>query len=139
MGRTILGAVVGLVLAVVTIMLVELAGHRVYPPPAGLDPMVTADMARIMATLPVGAMLIVVAAWLLGAFDGGLVAALIARKGHPRAAAVVPALMVMVGVVGMVLEMPAHPAWMAVVGLLLPIPVALAGAALAARLKPIAR
>jgi hypothetical protein len=139
MGRTILGAVVGVVMAVVTIMLVEFAGHQAFPPPPGLDPMVTADMARIMATMPVGAMVLVVAAWIIGAFDGGFVAALIARGGHPRAAAVVPALVVMAGVVGMVLEMPEHPRWMAIIGLLLPIPAALAAAALVARIRPAAR
>ena len=135
MGRTILGALAGLVLAVVTIMLVELAGHQLYPPPEGLNPMVTEDMAKIIQSLPAGAMLFVVAAWVIGAFDGGFVAAWIAGKGHPRAAAAVPALMVMAGVIGMIVQMPGHPLWMAVAGLLLPIPAALAGAALAARLK----
>lgn len=136
MGRTILGAVVGLVLAVITIMLVEFAGHQVYPPPEGLNPMVTEDMAIIMQMLPFGAMLFVVVAWVIGAFDGGFVAALIARNGHPRAAAIVPALMVMAGVVGMIIQMPAHPKWMSVAGMLLPIPAALLAAALAAKLKP---
>ena len=139
MGRTILGAVVGLVLAVVTIMLVEFAGHQAYPPPPGLDPMVTEDMAQIIQMLPTGAMLFVVAAWVIGAFDGGFVAALIARGQRPRVAAIVPALMVMAGVVAMVVQMPAHPKWMSIAGLLLPIPAALAGAALAATLKPAAR
>ena len=139
MGRTILGAVAGLVVAVVTIMLVEFAGHQVYPPPEGLNPMVTEDMAIIMQLLPFGAMLFVVAAWVIGAFEGGFVAALIARKGHPRAAAIVPALMVMAGVVAMIIQMPAHPKWMSVAGMLLPIPAALLGAALAARLKPSTR
>ena len=135
MGRTILGAVVGLVVAVITIMLVEFAGHQVYPPPEGLNPMVTEDMAKIMQTLPFGAMLFVVVAWVIGAFDGGFVAALIARKGYPRAAAIVPALMVMAGVVAMIIQMPAHPKWMSVAGMLLPIPAALAGAWLAAKLR----
>jgi energy-converting hydrogenase Eha subunit B len=139
MGRTILGAVVGLVLAVITIMLVELAGHMAFPPPPGLNPQVTADMAKIIATQPLAALLFVVAAWTMGAFDGGFVAALIARKGHPRAAALVPALMVMTGVVAMIVAMPEHPKWMAICGLLLPIPVALLGAALATRLKPAGR
>lgn len=134
MGRTILGAAVGLVLAVATIMLVELAGHQVYPPPPGLDPMVTADMVQILQAMPLGAMLFVVAAWVIGAFDGGFVAALVAGKGgHPRAAAIVPALMVMAGVVAMVVQMPAHPTWMAIAGLLLPIPAAVAGALLAGK------
>ena len=133
MGRTLLGAVVGPVFAVATVMLSEFAGHQVFPPPAGLDPMVTEDMAKIIQALPIGAMVFVVAAWVIGAFDGGFVAALIARNGHPRAAAVVPALMVMAGVVGMIVKMPGHPQWMAVVGLLLPIPAALAGAWLAGK------
>ncbi|QIL21151.1 hypothetical protein [Thermomonas sp. HDW16] len=133
MGRTILGAVVGLVLAVITIMLVEFAGQQIYPPPAGLDPRVAEDMAKLVGMLPTGALLFVVAAWVIGAFDGGFVAALIARKGHPRAAAIVPALMVMAGVAGMIVVMPAHPKWMGVAGLLLPIPAALAGAWLAGK------
>lgn len=139
MGRTILGAVAGLAVAFFTIMLVEFASHAAYPPPPGLDPMVTADMAQIMATLPPGAMLLVVAAWVMGAFDGGFVAALIARGQRPRVAAIVPALMVMAGVVGMIVQMPAHPKWMSIAGLLLPIPAALAGAALATMLKPARR
>ena len=131
MGRTILGAVVGLVVAFLTIMLVELASHHVYPPPPGIDPGNTADMAKLIGMLPLGALLFVVAAWVIGAFDGGLVAALIARGNRPRIAAIVPALMVMAGVVGMIVAMPAHPTWMAVAGLLLPIPAALLGAKLA--------
>ena len=135
MGRTILGATVGLVVAFFTIMLVELASHHVYPPPPGIDPGNTADMAKLIGMLPFGALLMIVLAWVIGAFDGGFVAGLIARKGHPRAAAIVPALMVMAGVVGMIVVMPAHPAWMAVAGLLLPIPAALAGAWIATRAR----
>lgn len=137
MGRTILGAVVGLVVAVLTIMLVEFAGHQAYPPPPGLNPMVTEDMAKILQTLPLGAMLLVVAAWVIGAFDGGFVAAWIARGNRPRVAAMVPALMVMAGVVAMVVQMPEHLNWMAIAGLLVPIPAAMAGALLATKLGPV--
>lgn len=133
MGRTILGAVAGLAVAFFTIMLIEMASHHVYPPPPGIDPGNTADMARLIGMLPPGALLFVVAAWVIGAFDGGFVAALVARHQRPRIAALAPALMVMAGVVGMILVMPAHPMWMAVAGLLLPIPAALAGAWLAGK------
>ncbi|MEO6103543.1 MAG: hypothetical protein ABIP44_07895 [Pseudoxanthomonas sp.] len=136
MGRTILGAVTGLVVAFITIMLVEFASHQAYPPPPDLDPMITEDMVQIMASMPLGAMLLVALAWLIGAFDGGLVAAMVAGRNRPRIAAVVPALMVMAGVLGMIVTMPQHPLWMSVVGLLLPIPMALAGAALATRIRP---
>jgi hypothetical protein len=72
-----------------------------------------------------------VLAWVIGAFDGGFVAALIAGGNRPRIAALVPALMVIAGVVGMIVVMPAHPTWMSAAGLLLPIPAALLGAKLA--------
>ena len=131
MGRTILGAVAGLVMAFITIMLIEFAGLKVYPPPPGLNPMVTEDMATILTEMPLGAMLSVIVAWVAGAFDGGMVAALIAGRNRPRVAAIVPALMVIAGVAGIILQLPQHPVLMSVAGLLLPIPAALAGAALA--------
>ena len=131
MGRTILGALVGLVVAFLTIMLVEFASHQAYPPPPGIDPNNTADMARLIGMLPFGALLMVVLAWVIGAFDGGLVAALVAGGNRPRVAALVPALMVMAGVAAMIVAIPAHPKWMAVAGLLLPIPAALLGAKVA--------
>ena len=135
MGRTLLGAVVGLISAVITIMLIEFAGHQVYPPPPGLDPANTADMARMIVMQPLGALLFIAVAWVVGAFEGGLVAAIVAGRNRPRLAAIVPALMVMAGVVAMMVKVPAHPTWMAVVGLLLPIPAALAGAWLASKTR----
>ena len=135
MARTVLAAVLGLVTAFVTIMLVEFIGHQVYPPPAGLDPMDPNDMAVIMQSLPLGAMLFVVAAWVIGAFEGGFVAALIARDQRPKIAAIIPALLVVAGVIAMIVQVPQHPMWMAIAGLLLPVPAALAGAALAGKLR----
>ena len=128
MVRTILGALAGVATTYLTIMLIEFAGHRVYPPPPGIDPTKTEDMARLIGMLPTGALLFVVAAWVIGALDGGIVAALVARNQRPRIAAIVPALLVIAGVVGMIVVMPAHPAWMSALGLLLPIPAALSGA-----------
>lgn len=131
MGRTILGAVAGMVTAFITIMLIEYAGHQIYPPPPGLNPMAADDMSIILANMSLGAMLSVIVAWVVGAFDGGMVAALIAGRNRPQTAAIVPALMVIAGVIGVILQMPQHPMSMSVAGVLLPIPAALAGAALA--------
>ena len=131
MGRTLLGAVAGMVMAFITIMLIEFASHQVYPPPSGLNPMAAEDMGMILQTMPLGAMLLVIVAWTAGAFDGGLIAALIAGRHRPRLAALVPALIVIAGVIGIIVQMPQHPMLMSVAGLLLPIPAALAGAALA--------
>ena len=131
--RTLGGAVLGIVVAMLTITAVELLGHQVYPPPPGLNPMEPADMQRLLDLLPPGAKGFIVAAWTTGALLGGLAAGAVAR--HPRLAALIPALLVMTGVVMVSLQMPGHPRWMAVAGLLLPIPAALAGAALAGRLR----
>lgn len=135
MGRTLLAALAGLATAFITIWLVEFAGHALYPPPPGIDPANTADMARVIGTLPMGALLMIVMAWVVGAFDGGFVAALLAGSARPRLAALAPGVMVTAGVIGMSVAMPAHPAWMAVAGLLLPVPAALAGGALASALR----
>jgi hypothetical protein len=130
MGRAILGVLAGLATMFVVIMVIEYAGHMVYPPPSGLNPMVAEDLSAIMAVQPVAAKAFVVMAWVVGAFSGGWVAAKISRR-YPRAAAVIVALMVVLGVVGMILQLPDHPRWMAALGLLLPIPAALLGARLA--------
>ncbi len=47
--RTILGVVAGLVVMLVAITGIEFLGNALYPPPPGLDPMVPADLERIIA------------------------------------------------------------------------------------------
>ena len=129
MGRTLLGILAGLVTMVVVIALVELLGAQLFPPPPGIDMGDPEAFAAAVTQMPLGALAIVVVAWVLGAFAGGWVAARIAIA-HPRAAAVVVALGVVVGVVVMMLTLP-HPLWMGVLGLVLPVPAALGGARLA--------
>lgn len=128
MVRTILGVLAGAVVMVLVIMGIEALGHMVYPLPAGLEPLNPAHeaaFAQFVATMPVGGKAMLALAWTLGAFAGGFVAAKIAR--HPRAAAVLIALLVISGVVAMILRVP-HPSWLAAAGLLLPIPAALLAA-----------
>ena len=127
--RSLLGVIAGVVVMWLVVAGIEFASHLVYPPPAGLDPMQPADLEKILAASPAAALAMVVAAWTLGAFAGGWVAARIAH--HPRIAAVLVALGVMAGVAGTIAMMPHHPAWMSALGLLLPIPAALVAARLA--------
>ena len=124
MGRTILGIVAGVVAMWVVTMALEFLGHTLFPPPAGLDPRDPAQLAELIPRMPVGALAMLVVAWVCGAFAGGFAAAKVARQ-HPRAAAVIVALVVMAGVGGMVYLVPEHPAWVSTLGLLLPIPAAL--------------
>lgn len=125
MGRTILGMLVGVVVAVAVIMVVEMLGHSIYPPPPGLDPTDPANeaaFAAFVAQMPFGAKAMLLVAWGLGTFVGALVGAKIAR--HQTAAALLVALVVMSGVVGMIMKIP-HPTWLAIAGLIVPIPLAL--------------
>jgi hypothetical protein len=125
--RFVLGVIAGTVVMYVAISLVELLGQQVWPPPPGLDPHDVHDMATIIATAPIGALACMVLAWAVGAFTGGAVAAWISRY-WPRAAAIVVACCVLLGVIGMILMMPGHPMWMAALGIVLPVPSALLGA-----------
>lgn len=130
MGRTILAVIAGLVVMWLTIFALEFAGHALFPPPPGLDPQNQADLAAILAQAPTGAMVMLVVAWVAGAFTGGFTAARISRK-HKRGAAIAVALFVMAGVCGMIFLVPDHPVWVSALGLILPIPAALLAARLA--------
>ena len=129
MGRTLLAVLAGAVVMWLTISVLEFAGHALFPPPPGLDPKNPADLAVLIAQAPPGAMAMLVIAWVAGAFTGGYTAARISHR-HKRIAAVIVAVLVMLGVGGMIWLVPDHPVWVSALGLLLPIPVAL----LAARL-----
>jgi hypothetical protein len=129
MGRTLLGILLGAIVMWLTIFCLELLGHALFPPPAGLDPQNPEHLKRIVAEAPVGAMITLVLGWTAGAFTGAWTAARLAR--HPRAAAVLIALVVISGVIGMMLIVPEHPKWVSALGVVLPVPVALVAAKIA--------
>jgi len=129
MGRTIAGVVVGVVVAWLTIMLAEFASAPLHPVPAGLDMHDPTSVAAFVATLPVTALLLVLAGWVLGALIGGHVAARIARKPLPALAV---GIVIVVGVIANAVMIP-HPTWMTLAGVLLPVPAAWLGARLAMR------
>jgi hypothetical protein len=108
--RTILGILAGCVLAAVLVGAIETLGHLVYPPPAGIDLTDPAQLAAIMDRIPLAAKVWVVAAWMLGTFIAGLVAAMVSRRNWTPW---VIAGLVTVGAVMTVLMIP-HPVWMKV-------------------------
>lgn len=89
--RSILAVVAGVLVAAALVFAAEAAGHRLYPTPAigavdcGSKAAYAekASAAVCVAATPAGAKLAVVAGWLLGAFGGGVAAALIGRKWAP--------------------------------------------------------
>lgn len=134
--QCVLGVVAGVAVMYIVIASIEYASHLMYPPPPGLDPTNPANLAPILAAAPFAALAMLVLAWVAGAFAGGWVAARISRP-WPRTAAIIVALFVLLGVIGMILIVPQHPTWVAIFGILLPVPMALLGARLAARKRDI--
>ena len=108
----------------ITVSLFEFASMRAFPPPSGVDVRDARQLAALVAQMPVGALGLVLAGWVVGALDGGLVAALIAKRRVP---AIVVGVLVMLGAFLMVAMVP-HPMWMSIAGVLLPVPAALFGA-----------
>ncbi|MBL4653953.1 MAG: hypothetical protein JKY53_13990 [Flavobacteriales bacterium] len=71
MGRTILAVFAGLALGFVGIMVFEMIGHSIYPPPSVSD---SATYKVYFDSSPIGALLLVIVAHSLGAFAGGVTA-----------------------------------------------------------------
>ena len=113
--RLIGGIVAGVVLAMATVFVVELVGHILYPV-GEIDMENREAVAAMIAALPVGALLIVAIAWLLGALVGG---ALAARLSGRRWAAWVVAAVVALFALATVFMYP-HPVWMQIAAIAAP-------------------
>jgi hypothetical protein len=131
--RTILALVGGILAGFCLVMLGEFVLAFVYPPPANLNTNDPQAMADYMATMPDSAFLLVLLSQIGGAFGGGFVAALIAKRGKILHAAVVGVISLLAGVVNL-LMLPKHPLWFMIADSLLYIPAACAGGFLAVQL-----
>lgn len=125
--KRLLGVILGLVAGAIIVALIEGLGHALWPPPAGTNLRDPEQLKALIPTLPIGALLSVVAAWALGSFGGGWMAATISRDA--RMALVVAFVLLCMGVITMI-QIP-HPLWMWVMGVALPLPAAWFGARLA--------
>lgn len=75
LGGILLGAIVGYVI----VSAIEMINLLLFKPPAGLDFKDPAAMARYIESLPQSAFVLVVVAWLIGAFVGVVIATRVAR------------------------------------------------------------
>ena len=107
--RKLAAAVAGVGVAILTIQVVEMLGHLVYPPPADIEFGDPQQVREFMSTLPVGSLLFVGAAWAAGAFFGTLAGALISGS-RPLPYAIVVGGIVLAGAATMLLIIP-HPWW----------------------------
>lgn len=128
MVRRIWGSVAGIAIAIGIMLAIEYVDAALYPLPADIDLDNADAVAAIIPGMPLPAKLIVVSAWLLGAFGGTWLAM---RITDWRGSAVIVTLFVIAGGVLNFLELP-HPLWMQACAVLLP----LVGGWLAVRLHP---
>lgn len=131
MARTIFALMVGMLLAIATMLLFESGYGLLHPLPAGASAQDPQTLVAHLARAPLPALLLVLAGWVAAAFDGALVAALISRR-HKRGAALIVGLLIVAGVIAVNRMLP-HPTWMLVAGIALPLPAAWLGARLAGR------
>ena len=68
--RSIGAAIVGIIVAMLTIQAVQMLGHLVYPPPADIEFSEPEQVREFMASLPVGSILFIGVAWAAGTLLG---------------------------------------------------------------------
>lgn len=107
--RKLAAGVAAVIVAMLTIQLVETLGHLVYPPPADFEFGDPEQVRDFIATLPAGSILFVGAAWALGTFLGTLAGTLLAGSG-PLPYAIVVGGIVLAGAATMLVIIP-HPWW----------------------------
>jgi hypothetical protein len=132
--RKLAAAVVGVVVAILTIQLVEMLGHLVYPPPADFEFGEPEQVREFISTLPIGSILFVAAAWALGTFLGTLAGSLVSGSRALPYATVVGGI-VLAGAITMLLIIP-HPWWFTIAAPVSIIIAAVLAVYLAPRLRP---
>lgn len=110
--RMFLAGLAGVVTGGAVVGVIEAVGHMVYAPATPADLSTREAMAAFVRTLPVGAFLFVLAAYVAGTAAGGYIATLVARRHAARFAWVVGSL-ILVGAVVNFFAIP-HPAWFVV-------------------------
>lgn len=134
--RSILAIVIGLISAMATIAMIDWINHAIFRPPLpeGFNPYDREAAKNVMDNMPLGALLMLPIAWVVGAFVGGGLAALIAGRGRCWHAGIIGALVLAATIANFVLI--PHPNWIIVAGLLLPLPVSLLAGKLVSLCSP---
>jgi len=110
--RNVAAIVGGIVIAFVTVMLVDMLNHSIYPPPPGLDVSDPEAFRPYLDTLPIGAFLLIMASSVVAAFVGTLAASFIGTM-QPRNCAIIVGGMVLAATVANFIAIP-HPLWLAI-------------------------
>ncbi len=124
-------AILGLAAALVIMMIVQMISGIMYPPPADLNMRDSVELARWMGTLPIGALLMVLLSYALGALAAGWIIGRFTKTKPMMWAAMVGAILTTFGFANL-MSIP-HPLWFSIVSTLSYIPMAMLGLKLGLR------
>jgi len=117
LARSVLAVLAGVMAAFIAIMVVQQVSAMLYPPPPGFDPKDPAAVAALIGSLPLGAFLMVLLSYFLGALLGGYLAARLAPSRRTMHAGIIAVLLVVASILNL-MAVP-HPVWFAVANLLI--------------------
>jgi hypothetical protein len=124
----------GVISGGIVVGLVESVGHLIWPPPPALDLADAKALELLMESIPTAAIVMVLIAWIVGAFAGGIVAQKVNKMPGIMPSIATGLILTSFGVITM-LAIP-HPIWMWVFGVLTPLPAAILGAKMAGSSTP---
>lgn len=108
--RSALALLAGVVLAALTVMLMDTLVGSIYPLPPGTDPGNPESLRQAVASMPSSALVLLLAGWVLAAAVGSYVAARLATQAR-RMHGIIAALFVLVATIANMANIP-HPVWM---------------------------
>jgi len=114
--RDILAALAGIAIAVLIVFTATELNHTVYPPPPELDFSDPDALRPYIATLPIGAFLLLMGGWVVGTFVGSVIAGRIGTAKPWVYPAIVGGL-VFTATVANLLAIP-HPLWFSITALI---------------------
>jgi hypothetical protein len=100
--KNVLYVLSGVIIGGAVIYLIESNRHKIYPLPENFDWTDAEVIEDHIASLPIGAFVIVLFAYILGSFSGGFMAALYKNSGLPNAI-VVGILLLLLGLLNMLM------------------------------------
>lgn len=122
--KNVLYVLSGVMIGGAVIYLVESIGHKIYTLPENFDWTDPEVIESHIASLPIGAFVVVLLAYILGSFAGGFMAAVYKNSGLPNVIAV-GIVLLLLGLLNMLMIQ--HPTWFLVVSLMIYVPSAYLG------------
>jgi MFS family permease len=123
--KRILSVVAGAAAAMIIITAFETGSAYIQPMPAHINPADKEAIAQLMNQMPLTYFLWLLLGYVVAAFAGGLVAALVSGRHEPRASMIV-GIILTIGGVWNLMEIP-HPIWFMIASTLCYIPLAWLG------------